>query len=245
MVLNLKSCKYFSFYRYKRAFYAAFKRDRSGVSVRDLIKNDVAYSQTLDLLVKLFPDNPQVSEIYNSGTKFYQELLQRQDLRSPQIWNAGPNLCTFLYTITNILKPKIVVETGVANGFTTLSILKGLESTDGELHSFDIDKDTKEIGRNYPNWHWHQIDSLNPLKSIKKSMNKIEAVDLWVHDSDHSYFWQWNEYKIAKIKLNRSGMLISDDIDFSRAWSQISSTFSDSYVLFDHFKFIGIAHFRK
>jgi hypothetical protein len=78
-------------------------------------------------------------------------------------------------------------------------------------------------------------------KNLLKTVDNFGEVDLWLHDSNHSYLWQNMEYELALSKLGNRGILISDDIDASLAWSQNSKTcFNTSYILNDYRKFIGI-----
>ena len=73
-------------------------------------------------------------------------------------------------------------------------------------------------------------------------MSLLPKVDVWVHDSNHGYRWQKFEYLLALSVLSKNGILISDDIDASSAWGELSKThFRKSYVIFDSRKFIGVA----
>ena len=38
------------------------------------------------------------------------------------------------------------------------------------------------------------------------------------HDNDHSYGWQSFEYNIAFNKIDKNGLLVSDDVDYSCAF---------------------------
>jgi hypothetical protein len=67
-------------------------------------------------------------------------------------------------------------------------------------------------------------------------------VDVWIHDSDHGSLWQEFEFRLALDNLAPNGVLISDDIDASSAWCELSKSFFDSAcVFFDKRKMIGVA----
>lgn len=237
--------QYFSVFRYKRGIHSLIQHDSKGVSIRELLNDGQFVNENvIELLREIFPNNPKVESEFKKGLLIYQDLLRNGNSNAPISWNAGSNLCSFLYTYVKIAKPQLVIETGIANGLTTLSILAGLKDSKGELHSFDIDSKTSTIGQVYPNWTWHKIAYSSPLKSFKKSLKNFKNVDLWIHDSDHSFFWQFNEYNLAQKTLSSDGILVSDDIDFSRAWSKFRKNFSKSYILLDKYKFIGIARFK-
>lgn len=141
-----------------------------------------------------------------------------------------------LYFLVKKLKPKIVIETGVAAGVSSYFILKAMyENKKGKLISIDlpnytahkgyINKDgildktytpkTKGVGWVVPenfrkNWQLILGDSMKILPQIK---NKI---DIFYHDSDHSYTCMNFEYNWAKKQKIR--YVSSDDINWNNAW---------------------------
>ena len=137
----------------------------------------------------------------------------------------------------------MIIETGVANGITTNAIMKALEESgaNGELNSFDVLPETSKAYSG-DNWKFHLLKGKNVHKQIKSAVSSLPKVDVWVHDSDHGYRWQKFEYLLALSVLSKNGILISDDIDASSAWSELAkSHFRKSYIIFDSRKFIGIA----
>ncbi len=108
-----------------------------------------------------------------------------------------------LYLLVRGLKPEIVVETGVARGGSTATILAAMDKNQkGELHSIDATKlrDPKEndgyntdmIGsimriRQHSRWHFHEGFSYDVLPAlIRKFSASGQKVSLFIHDSDHS-----------------------------------------------------------
>jgi predicted O-methyltransferase YrrM len=149
-----------------------------------------------------------------------------------------------LYTVVKAKDPKVVIENGVANGITTNAIMKALELNEnkGELHSFDILPETSKAYMGSGNWNFHLLNTKNTYKQMINEITKLPKVDIWIHDSNHGYRWQKFEYLLALKSLNTGGILISDDIDASSAWAELSrSYFRKSYIIFDSRKFIGIA----
>ncbi len=49
-------------------------------------------------------------------------------------------------------------------------------------------------------------------------MREIPTIDLFYHDSDHSYFNQKLEYNFAWKQLNCQGVLLSDDVNWSNGF---------------------------
>jgi len=71
------------------------------------------------------------------------QFLQHIELHMKQIEGIGGSiglkLGRFLYKLVRTLHPKIVVETGVANGISSSFILKALsENSSGRLYSIDL-----------------------------------------------------------------------------------------------------------
>jgi predicted O-methyltransferase YrrM len=173
----------------------------------------------------------------------YEQLQSSKVKIVNKRWDGGKNLFLLLYTYIRVAKPKVVVETGVANGVSTNAIMNAmkLNQNNGVLHSFDILPQTKEAYKGKGLWEFHLLRK--PYKkNLLRTVDNFGEVDLWIHDSNHSYLWQNMDYELALSKLSNRGTLISDDIDASLAWSQKSKTnFKTSYILNDYRKFIGIA----
>ncbi len=126
----------------------------------------------------------------------------------------------FLYAATRILKPEVVVETGVANGVSSAYILRALErNSKGDLYSIDLGANDhlpegKSIGWVVPEelrdrWKLLLGDARDMLPGL---LEKLRRVDIFLHDSDHSYEHMMWEFKNAWQALTSGGLLISDDI---------------------------------
>jgi hypothetical protein len=150
-------------------------------------------------------------------------------------------LASFLYAFILARKPRIVIETGVANGITTNVIMSALEKSGGTLHSFDVDPKTSNVYSGVGSWHFHLLSG-NLQKDLIEQVGAIPEIDLWLHDSNHGYLWQSFEYQLAKSVLKTNGILVSDDIDSSTAWGlSADSLFKESYGVFDERKLFGVA----
>lgn len=162
---------------------------------------------------------------------------------SPDNWNAGNNLATFLIDCVRKSHPKVILETGVANGVSTLVIQDAIGKRDIEFHSIDTNILCAEINKDSKKWYFHHLEGRNLKRQFEKIVGEIPKVDLWVHDSDHHYIWQSFEYKIALEKLNPGGILVSDDVDFSKAWAELSKSREVGFIctVFDGRKCFGVA----
>jgi len=99
-----------------------------------------------------------------------------------------------LYTMVRILKPEIVIETGVFEGHSSLSILSALkENNKGSLYSIDVPSPDLPSGK-VPGWtvpeHLRNRWDLRAGKSsdlLPALLLEVKDVDIFLHDSEHSY----------------------------------------------------------
>jgi predicted O-methyltransferase YrrM len=152
----------------------------------------------------------------------------------------------YLYAVLRHLRPKVAVETGVANGFSTAFALLALERNgDGHLYSVDL---PREVGRDYepgtfyegegragipagsePGWlipselreRWtlrlgRTQDELPPL------LDQLGAIDSFMHDSEHSFECMWFEFNEAWPHLRDGGVLLSDDVNSTEAFPRFA-----------------------
>ena len=118
------------------------------------------------------------------------------------------------------IKPDIVVETGVAAGFSTYSILEALRiNKRGHLYSSDfpyfrISNPEKYIGIIVPEnlkkrWDLYIKGDKKNLDEIK---TKIKKIDFFHYDSDKSFFGRNRSLRQLKNMINENTWLLFDDI---------------------------------
>lgn len=137
----------------------------------------------------------------------------------PHSFNASMELVSLCYAICRLLKPSKVVETGVANGLTSFSILRALkENGSGQLYSIEL----PPLQPGAESWVGHLVPEF--LRSqwillfgasqylLPQIPPVLEPIDVFVHDSDHSYWNQLREYRFVWPYLRPGGVLISHDV---------------------------------
>ena len=137
----------------------------------------------------------------------------------PTDYSINSDSRKFLYYLCRILKPKNVVETGVAYGISTSYILQALENNKlGKLYSIDSifrPWQTKQmIGSLIPKKlknRWHLIIGKSTDK-LEKISTEINNLDIFIHDSSHTYENMMFEFNVIIKKIKKGGVLISDDI---------------------------------
>lgn len=118
------------------------------------------------------------------------------------------------YVVTRIITPKLAVETGIAHGISSAYILSAMEACGaGQLTSIDID-DGPRIGQHVPDslrsrWRTRHGDSLQVLPDLLALHGPI---DMFLHDSNHSYRHMWREFEIVWPHLRGGGLLCAHDI---------------------------------
>jgi GT2 family glycosyltransferase/predicted O-methyltransferase YrrM len=155
-----------------------------------------------------------------------------------------------LYHLIRWLKPTVVVETGVANGISSTFILAAMEANNkGQLYSIDWPGEQElsflpegmETGWMVPNelrTRWSlQIGTTE--ENLAPLLANIETIDMFLHDSDHSYETMMYEYKTAWPYLKKNGLLLSDDVKMNTAFLEFTKdTNSPSIIYKDR---LGIA----
>ena len=133
---------------------------------------------------------------------------RRSTTAYPDFFAVEIGSVTPLHAIVRTKQPDVMIETGVADGFSTAVILAAMETNGrGELHSYDIADDVGACVTDRTRWTLHIRE---PLPS--------SPIDLFLHDSDHSYANQSAEYVAAWSILRPGGLLLSDDVDWSCAF---------------------------
>jgi len=143
-----------------------------------------------------------------------------------------------LYDLIRRVEPEVMVETGVCNGFSSSVILKAMEENgSGHLYSVDLPVNIDEVnsevrtGAVLPpgkDSGWAVPDDLrkrwtlrvgNTYHELPKIFEEISGkIDIFLHDSDHSYETMMFEFALAWRNLKEGRFLLADNIDFSEAF---------------------------
>ena len=160
----------------------------------------------------------------------------------PLYYNSNPRTLDLLRESIKILRPNCVVETGVANGVSTRLILQSFrefELSNSKLYSFDIDPKVFSLELEGNSQFNKQI--IDSPSSFLSAFQKIGNIDLFYHDSDHSYENQLIEYNAAWDALSDNGLLISDDVNWSNAFLDFCKKVNRAPLLLsDSGKFCGM-----
>jgi Methyltransferase domain len=149
--------------------------------------------------------------------------------------DADVGLGRALWCMVRHLRPKHVVETGVAHGVSSRCILEAFERNgDGHLWSIDLPPLTiperrSEIGVAVPEslrhrWTYIEGSSRRKLPGLLRDLGEL---DLFLHDSWHSTRNTRWELEQAWSALADGGMVIADDIDGDWGFSEFEGSVAD------------------
>jgi len=128
-----------------------------------------------------------------------------------------------LYVICRVLRPRIVLETGVASGVSSTYILHALDRNKlGMLYSVDFPTSTDALPSGWlvpdrlrNRWQLTLGKSSEKLPAL---LDEIPKVDVFLHDSDHSYKNMMFEFRTVWPHIPEGGLLLSDDTHMNRSF---------------------------
>jgi predicted O-methyltransferase YrrM len=144
--------------------------------------------------------------------------------------NGNFCLAKSIYVLCRLLSPNIVLETGVAYGVTSAFTLQALAvNRKGTLISVDLpplgrDAD-RHVGALVPQelrerWRLHR----GPAKRVlPKLLPAIGPIDMFVHDSLHTYRHMSFEFAAVWPFLRSPGALIADDVESNDAFRDFAA----------------------
>jgi predicted O-methyltransferase YrrM len=149
-------------------------------------------------------------------------------------WYAIERETSFLYyAVCRHLAPQNVLETGIANGHSSFFLIQAMKKNGhGKLHSIDIADNVGKLLNEDEQEYWtlHVLGSPQ-RRSFSRILDSVSDIDLFVHDSDHTYGWQMFEFRAAWKALSKYGVLLSDDIDHSLAFVDFCNEIGQKPVL--------------
>jgi len=167
----------------------------------------------------------------------------------------------FLYLVIRCQRPTVLFETGVFDGLSSAVILQALcDNKKGKLVSIDLPAiKTIPFSTNRmpfttlpvdckPGWvipdalrGRHQLVLGESRKLLPGLLQEHSKIDVFFHDSLHTFEHQYFEYSTAWPYLSEGGILLSDDIFANGAFNAFSKKNSRNYVLVSY----GLGALRK
>ncbi len=134
------------------------------------------------------------------------------------------------YCLVRKFKPSIIVETGTSMGWSSFMILTAIKNNNvGHLYSFDLAM--SEIVKREGGVGYLVTDDLKKYwtlkiedtkKGLQPLLKKLNVIDMFIHDSEHTYQTMMFEYNLAWNYLQNGGILCSDDVNHSEAFNEFT-----------------------
>lgn len=175
----------------------------------------------MDVLAQICPEWRQYDHELTVLRRELTERYSSHSLRFVQQYAIESATEALIYVLVRTQQPALVVETGVANGNTTVVLLAALRANgSGVLHSTDVCDGvggllTLEERRA---WNFHRLPPGGSRAAFSHLLADLGPIDIFLHDSEHTYAWQRFEYESVFPRLTPGGWLISDDVDASYAF---------------------------
>ncbi len=140
--------------------------------------------------------------------------------------DADPALARAVWCLARHLRPRRVVETGVARGITTRFLLEALERNgSGWLWSIDLPpllerKLRSQTAAAIPERcrrHWQYVEG-SSRRRLPQLLADLDEIDLFVHDSIHTERNLRFELDCALAAMGAHGALVSDDVHMNAAF---------------------------
>jgi hypothetical protein len=145
----------------------------------------------------------------------------------PSNFKASHTLARLCWASVRLLKPEVVLETGVAAGYTSAHITSALEANGhGVLHSIDPVRGGPEfesaIGWMVPDAvrHRHTLHRGRSRSLLGPLLRELPPVDVFVHDGLHTErTMRWELRKVTGHLAPRAAVLM-DDVELNAAFAE-------------------------
>jgi predicted O-methyltransferase YrrM len=212
----------------KRAAFA-FKNPgyAAGSIVRELTRSDETFIGRITGAgaqeIRSYLNEPVSTPEFASMLKAAAEEFRHLSIESADLFAKKVLL---QYAAVRALVPERIVETGIANGVSSAYLLLAIQKNGkGRLHSIGLrDPSFLPPGRE-PGWvvpsrlrePW-QVEIGDSRQILPLLLSRVGTIDMFIHDSLHTYEHMLWEFEIAYPALRRGGLLLSDDALWNSAF---------------------------
>jgi Methyltransferase domain len=139
------------------------------------------------------------------------------------------------YAIARTLKPSVIVETGIHDGFGSILLLRALarnasEGHDGRLISFDINPQTGWLVSERLRGRWQPVYEAT-FDALESTIEDLE-IGMIIHDSEHTYECEQFELETAASHAASTIALVSDNAHATTALRDVAAKLGIEYHFF-------------
>jgi predicted O-methyltransferase YrrM len=157
------------------------------------------------------------------ASDFMAEMIRRRDAYGSE-GVMGALDCATLYGLTRWLRPAAIVESGGYIGMSSAFILKALADeklTTSKLYSIEFSQECEQ-GALIPNELRSVSSGFVPMRGkVEDFLKRNEipsSIDMFLHDSSHSYRHMLWEFRQFWPRLCDGGLLVSHDVQMNAAF---------------------------
>jgi predicted O-methyltransferase YrrM len=162
---------------------------------------------------------------------FMAEMIRRRDTYGAE-GAMGALDCAALYALARWLRPVVVVESGGFVGMSSAFILKALADeklATAKLYSIELSEECEQ-GALIPD-DLRSSGRFMPMCGRTEDFLKYDqlpaSIDMFLHDSSHSYRHMVWEFRQFWPRLRDGGLLVSHDVQMNAAFPEfVTSTYA-------------------
>ncbi len=137
------------------------------------------------------------------------------------------------YALARLLKPRVVIETGVDHGIGACMLSSALlrnaaEGTPGRYFGTEIRREAGFLLAGA----YAQVGTVLYGDSIQSLAQFAEPIDLFINDSDHSADYEYREYKTIAPKLGPHAVILGDNCHGSDSLPRFSRETGRPFLFF-------------
>jgi hypothetical protein len=204
----------------------------------DLTESNIFYlAQTISVVTQV--DSSKIIEYINEArnNKKLKDHIISETMKSPLKEYAdlrvdfGRRLGW--YAFARVLKPKIIVETGVDKGIGSVLLCSALlknkeEGFNGFFFGTDINHEAGYLLKGI----YSEVGKIIYGDSIVTLSHFNEKIDLFINDSDHSADYEYQEYITIRDKISADAVLLGDNSHISDKLAIFSSETKRNFLFF-------------
>jgi len=198
---------------------------------RDLILGDEKFLSIITSVparrIRDFIEEPNQNGLFSAHLQSVKTELQALEIYSADLYAKKILL---QYGAVRAFQPKIIVETGVANGVSSAYLLLALQANGhGHLYSIGLNEphflpSGRSLGWVVPEElrsRWKLLVG-NSQTILPGLLDEIGSTDIFIHDSLHTYEHMLWEFREAYPHLPPGGLLFSDDAQWNSAFLEFA-----------------------
>ena len=190
------------------------RRPEQKPTVKELVRATASIEVHAEALLGRFgvEVSDELSRLADERVAELERRTTANELLFPERFAVERESARFLYLLVRTTRPELMVETGVANGASTFLVLTAMEENGvGRLISTDI---TDRVGsllddRERASNIW-ELRVIAP-DGFRDLAEEVGTVDVFLHDSDHSYANVRGEVSAIWPHVRSGGFVVADD----------------------------------